>query len=84
MTLSELDELLETCSRGTTQNPNECINSMPWMRCQKHKHHGAKVICYAPASAVCHFHKGAECIKDIMDKLSILGGAASLKLNLIS
>jgi len=47
---------------------------MVWVRCPKHKHHGAKVVRYAAASAVCHFHKGAECRKDIMDKLSIPGG----------
>ena len=68
-------KLLERCIRGTTQNPNECINSMVWVRCPKHKHHGAKVVHYAAASAVCHFHKGAECRKDIMDKLSIPGGS---------
>ena len=47
---------------------------MVWVRCPKHKHHGAKVVCYAAASAVCHFHKGAECRNDIMVKLSITGG----------
>ena len=40
----------------------------------KAKHHGAKVVCYAAASVVCHFHKGAECRKNIMDKLSVPGG----------
>ena len=73
MALSDT-KLLERCIRGNTQNPNECINSMVWVRCPKHKHHGAKVVRYAAASAVCHFHKGAECRKDIMDKLSIPGG----------
>lgn len=73
MTLSDT-KLLKRCIRGTTQNVNECINSMVWVRCSKHKHHGAKVIQYSAASAVCHFHKGAECTKDIMDKLSISGG----------
>ena len=73
MTLSDA-KLLERCVRGTTQNPNECINSMVWVRCPKHKHHGAKVIRCAVASAVCHFHRGAESRKRIMDKLSIPGG----------
>lgn len=76
MTLSDT-KLLERCIRGTTQNPNECINSMVWVRCPKHKHHGAKVVRYAAASAVCPFHKGAECIKDIMGRLSIPGGTHS-------
>ena len=72
MTLSDT-KLLERCVRGTTQNPNECINSMVWVRCPKHKHHGAKAIRCAAASAVCHFHRGAESRKRIMDKLSIPG-----------
>ena len=42
--------------------------------CPRHKHYGTKVVHYAAASAVCHIHKGAECRKDIMDKLSIPGG----------
>ena len=73
MTLSDT-KLLERCVRGTTQNPNECINSIVWVRCPKHKHHGAKVTRCAAASAVCHFHQGAECRKTIMEKLSIPGG----------
>jgi len=73
MTLSDT-KLLERCTHGTTQNPNECINSMVWVRCPEHKHHGAKFVRYAAASAVCHFHKGAECRKDIMDKVSIPRG----------
>ncbi|XP_058961471.1 uncharacterized protein [Pocillopora verrucosa] len=74
MTLSDT-KLLERCIRGTTQNPNECINGTVWVRCPKHKHHGAKVVRYAAASAICHFHKGAECRNEIMDKLSIPGGS---------
>ena len=73
MTLSD-SKLLERCIRGTTQNPNECINSMVWMRCPKHKHYGAKVVHFAAASAVCHYHKGAKCRMEIMEKLSIPGG----------
>ena len=74
MTLSDT-KLFERCIRGTTQNPNECINGSVWVRCPKHKHHGAKVVHYAAASAICHFHKGAECRNEIMDKLSIPGGS---------
>ena len=74
MTLSDT-KLLERCIRGTTQNPNECINGTVWVHCPKHKHHGAKVVRYAAASAICHFHKGAECRNEIMDKLSIPGGS---------
>ena len=48
MTPSET-KLLERCVRGTTENRDECINSLVWVRCPKHKHHGVKVICCAVA-----------------------------------
>jgi len=68
MTLSET-KLLERCVRGATQNRNECINSMVWVRCPKHKHHGVKVIRCAVASAVCHFHSGAASRVSVMNRL---------------
>jgi len=74
ITLSE-SKLLERCIRETTQNPNECINSLVWVRCPKHKHHGAKVVRCAAASAICHFHKGAEIRKKIMERLSVSHGS---------
>lgn len=46
-----------------------------WVRCPKHKHHGAKVVRCAAASAICHFHKGADIRKKIMEKLSVPHGA---------
>ena len=74
MTLSD-SKLLERCVLGTTQNRNECVNSMVWVRCPKHKHHGVKVVRCAVASAVCHYHSGASSRLRIMEKLSITGGA---------
>lgn len=65
----------ERCVRGKTQNPNESINAMVWVRCPKHKHHGVKVVRCAAASAVCHFHRGAESRERLMERLSIPGGA---------
>ena len=62
---------------GATQNRNECINSMVWVRCPKHKHHGVKVVRCAVASAVCHFHSGATSRLRIMERLSIPGGAST-------
>ena len=73
VTLSD-DKLLERCVLGTTQNPNECVNSMVWVRCPKHKHHGVKVIRCAVASAVCHYHSGASSRLRVMERLSIPGG----------
>ena len=73
MTLSET-KLLERCVRGATQNRNECINSMVWVRCPKHKHHGIKAIRCAVASSVCHFHSGATSRARVMQRLSIPAG----------
>ena len=73
MTLSD-SKLLRRCVMGTTQNPNECINSLVWVRCPKHKYHSAKVVRFAVASAVCHFHGGAVSRERVMERLSIPGG----------
>ena len=73
MALSET-KLLERCVLGATQNRNECINSLVWVRCPKHKHHGAKVIRCGVASAVLHFHRGASSRERVMKRLSIPAG----------
>ena len=46
-----------------------------WFRCPKHKHHGAKAIRCAAASAILHFHKGAESRKKVMERLGIPAGS---------
>ena len=67
MTLSD-EKLLERCVLGTTQNPNECVNSMVWVQCPKHKHHGVKVVRWAVASAACHFHSAAKSRLRVMER----------------
>ena len=82
MSLSK-SKLLERCVRGTTQNPNKCSNSLVCVRCLKHKHHGAKAIRCATASAILHFYRGAESRKEVMERLSISAGShTSHSLNL--
>ena len=76
MTLSD-DKLLERRVSGTTQNTNECVNSMVWTPCPKPKHHGVKVVRCAVASAVCHHHKGANSRLRVMERLSIPSGAST-------
>ena len=82
MTLSET-KLLERCVRGATQNQNECINSLVWVRCPKHKHHGVKVIRCGVASAVLHFHGGAASREKVIQRLSIPAGAFTRRASLI-
>ena len=52
------DRLLARCTLGATQNPNECINSLVWTRCSKHKFHGLPAIAFAASAAVLHFNGG--------------------------
>lgn len=73
LTLSD-SKLLERCVRGATQNPNEAINSLVWVHSPKHKHHGVKIIRFAAASGVCHFHGGALSRNRVMERLAIPGG----------
>ena len=54
------DELLKRCAVGATQNPNESFDSLVWLRCPKHKFHGADVVKYAAAAAVMQFNGGAS------------------------
>ena len=82
MTLRET-KLLERCVRGTTQNRNECINSLVWVRCPKHKHHRPRVIRSAMASAVLHFHGGAASREKVMERLSIPADKLTRRASLI-
>lgn len=70
MTLSSTD-LLGRCVLDATQNQNESLNALVW---PKHRHHGYKAVCYAVATAVCHFHKGSESRMKAMKRLSIPAG----------
>lgn len=82
MPLSET-KLLEWCVLGATQNRSECINSLVWVRCPKHKHHAAKVICCGVASAVLHFHSGAASRERVMKRLSIPAGKFTKRASLL-
>ena len=78
MNLSETN-LLRRCVHGATQNSNESINALVWIRCPKHKHHGATAVQCAAASAVCHFHCGASIREQIMEKLLVPAGKHTKK-----
>jgi hypothetical protein len=74
MTLGN-SKLLARYGRGATQNRNECINSLVWIRCLKHKFHSVKVFRFAVASAVCHFYAGAASRQNAMYRQAIPGGS---------
>jgi len=69
------DALLERCLPGNTQNPNECLNSLVWMRCPKHKWFGRKRIEMATISAVLQFSSGATAKHRIMELADIPAGS---------
>lgn len=64
-------EKIKQNQRVTIQNQNECINSLVWVWCPKHKHYGVKVIRCAGASAVLHCHGRATSREKVMERLSI-------------
>lgn len=62
------NKLLGQSVHGTMQNQTECINSLVWVRCPKHKHYGMKVTCFAETSAVLHFYSTTASKKKIHGK----------------
>ncbi|EDO41956.1 predicted protein [Nematostella vectensis] len=49
------DALLERCLPGNTQNPNERLNSLVWLRCPKQRWFGRKRVEMAAVAAALHF-----------------------------
>ena len=74
------EELLKRCILGTTQNPNESINSLVWVRCPKHKFHGAKSVDFAAASAVLSFNGGSTRYADLMENMGTPAADVALKM----
>ena len=58
------------------------INSLVWVRCPKHKHHGVKAIQCGVPSAILHFHGGAASRKKVIQRLSIPAGKFTRKASL--
>ena len=74
------EELLKRCILGTTQNPNESINSLVWVRCPKHKFHRAKSVDSAAASAVLSFNGGSTRYADLMENMRTPAADVALKM----
>ncbi|XP_048578883.1 uncharacterized protein LOC125560699 isoform X1 [Nematostella vectensis] len=69
------DALLERCLPGNTQNPNECLNSLVWLRCPKHRWFGRKRVEMAAVSAALHFSSEATAKNRVMELAGIPAGA---------
>ena len=72
------EKLLKRCLPGHTQNPNECINSLAWIRCPKHRWFGRKRVEMAAISATLHFCSGAKTKHRVMDLSGITAGVQTM------
>ncbi|KAJ8051081.1 hypothetical protein HOLleu_04516 [Holothuria leucospilota] len=70
--------LLRRCLAGYTQNQNESLNSLVWLRAPKHKHRGARSIELAVILTILQFSKGSSAKHGIMARLNIPPGDFSL------
>ena len=70
--------LLRRCLPGFSQNSNESINSLVWMRAPKHKYHGPQRVEMAAMGAVLQFNEGASGKHLVMEKAGIVHGELSL------
>lgn len=60
-----------------SQNTNESINSLVWMRAPKHEYHGQQKAEMAGVGAVFQFNEGASGKHLVMEKAGIAGGKNS-------
>ena len=65
------DNLLKRSLPGYTQNTNESLNGMVWVRVPKHKWHGVEHIQIALTSAILRFNLGSSTREDVMNKVNI-------------
>ena len=72
------EKLLKRCLPGHTQNPNECINSLVWIRCPKHRWFGRKHVEMAAISATLHFRSGAKAKHRVMELSGIKAGVQTV------
>lgn len=69
--------LLKRCLPGYTQNTNESVNGLVWVRAPKHKWHGTRRIKIAVTSAILRFNQGAGLRSHVMGRVNISTGIAN-------
>ena len=72
------EKLLKRCLPGRTQNPNECINSLVWIQCPKHRWFGRKRVEMTAISATLHFCSGAKAKHRVMELSGIKAGVQTM------
>ena len=73
-------QLLETCSKGLTQNQNESLNNVLWSKCSKRMFVGYSRFKLAVCEAVTTFNDGAKARQSLLEGLELDCGRASKKL----
>ena len=71
------ESLLRRCLPGFSQNNNESINSLVWMRAPKHKFYGPQRVEMAAIGAIIQFNEGASGKHLVMEKAGISFGKHS-------
>lgn len=65
------DDLLQRCLGAHTQNSNESLNNMIWMRAPKQFHSGADIVNIATELGVIIFNEGEESLLIVMDLMGV-------------
>jgi hypothetical protein len=76
------ETLLQRMVHGGTQNANESLNSMIWVRCPKTSFMGLKRVEGSVARAVCIFNQGAAEMLSVMDRINV--DACNITLRLLT
>ena len=73
------DELLTKGLHGKTQNSNESVNQMIWLKCPKNVFASRDILEMGVNSAVIEFNKGASGEENILKYFEIKLGACKIK-----
>ena len=64
-------DLLSRCLRGLTQNQNESLNNVLWMKCPKRVFFGKRKLETATTAAVMYWNKGAAACSNVLERFGI-------------
>lgn len=73
-------ELLKKCVHGKTQNVNESLNNMIWLRCPKISFCGSRVLSIAVCDAVLCFNEGNSGRIKVLKKMGLEPGVYTVKI----
>ena len=71
--------MLERCVKGQTQNANESLHHVIWLRCPKEGFVGRNTVETAVALAVASFNDGAKSVDDLLRSMGLGEGDHTLQ-----